>query len=215
MSTGHGSESAAEGEPAAHWDDKGLAELQSDLSHSMLRFVAEPLSASTAFLVRGALDPPERRGAGRVVLWDGHRLDASFACDVPLTDDHGSNVPGDELCAALRHFIRLEELPSRVDRAPRDASGIPVLDAQEAIRTFLQAPVFPLADALRAAVVDLLPSPSARAGADQESEGWLRLRGFLLLDASTARRTWTATTCPTSLAWTFVCAMRTAPSPRA
>ncbi|MFF2363833.1 hypothetical protein ACFVU0_14125 [Streptomyces sp. NPDC058122] len=123
---------------------------------------------------------PDRSGVGRVILWDGQQLDTSLAFDMPLTDAHGGNIPSGDLAAALRSA--LADCSERdVEEAPRDAFGIPVIDASAAVHDFVAQPRFHVADALHAAAAAFSDSEQPEMPAE------LRLRGFLLLDQSVCR----------------------------
>ncbi|MEW2290235.1 hypothetical protein [Streptomyces sp. NPDC047841] len=126
------------------------------------------------------MNDPERRGVGRIVLWDGQQLDTSVAFDVPLTDTHGAIISAGDLEAALRSALA-DFSHGEIEEAPRDAFGIPVVDASAAVHGFVDHPRFHLSDALRAAAAAF----SVPAEPDEPAE--LRLRGFLLLDHGTCR----------------------------
>ncbi|MEW2513627.1 hypothetical protein [Streptomyces sp. NPDC046870] len=126
------------------------------------------------------MNDPERRGVGRIVLWDGQQLDTSVAFDVPLTDTHGAIISAGDLEAALRSALA-DFSRGEIEEAPRDAFGIPVVDASAAVHGFVDHPRFHLSDALRAAAAAF----SVPAEPDEPAE--LRLRGFLLLDHGTCR----------------------------
>ncbi|MGW3631125.1 hypothetical protein ACWD7F_13320 [Streptomyces sp. NPDC005122] len=129
---------------------------------------------------RGVMNTPDRRGVGRVVLWDGQLFSTSVAFDMPLTDAHGTDIPTGDLAAALRR-APADCSACEVEGAPRDAFGIPVMDASAAVRGFVDRPRFHLVDALQAAAAAFcVPAES-----DEPAEP--RLRGFLLLDRSTCR----------------------------
>jgi hypothetical protein len=162
------------------WDEKGLSDLQAQLAHEMLSSVTAFATGQGVRLVRGVVNAPDRRGVGRVVLWDGQQLDTSVAFDVPLTDAHGTNIPAGDLAAALRSRLA-GSIEREVEKAPRDPFGIPVVDASAAVHGFVDHPRFHLSDALRAAAAAF----SAPAEPDAVAE--LRLRGFLLLDQETCR----------------------------
>jgi hypothetical protein len=162
------------------WDEAGLSGLQAQLADDMLGGVTAFAFGRGIRLVRGVVHAPERRGVGRVVLWDGQRLDTSVAFDVPLTDTEGANIPTGDLVAALRS-ASADCSESEVGEAPRDAFGIPVVDATAAVHDFVDRPRFHLSDALRAAAAAF----SVPAEPDDPAE--LRLRGFLLLDQGTCR----------------------------
>lgn len=162
------------------WDETGLPGLQAQLADEMLGMVTAFSFGRGARLVRGVVHAPERRGVGRVVLWDGQRLDTSVAFDVPLTDTHGANIPAGDLAAALR-TASADCSENEVEEAPRDAFGIPVVDATAAVHRFVDRLRFGLPDALRAAAAAF----SVPAEPDEPAE--LRLRGFLLLDRGTCR----------------------------
>jgi len=151
------------------WNQKGPSGLQAQLARELVGGVTAFAFGQEARLVRGVMNDPARRGVARVVLWDGRRLETSVAFDVPLTDSHGGNIPPGHLVADLSD--------ADTDKAPRDAFGIPVLDATTAVRAFDDRPRFHLSDALRAA--------AAAFSAPPEPE--LRLRGFLLLDQEACR----------------------------
>ncbi|MEV0179328.1 hypothetical protein AB0I54_08490 [Streptomyces sp. NPDC050625] len=162
------------------WDETGLSDLQAQLAHEMLSRVSAITLEKQVWLVRGVVNAPERRGVGRVVLWDGRRLDASVAFDMPLTDPEGANIPSGDLAAALRSAVAgCSE--QDVEQAPRDAFGIPVIDASATVHAFVAQPQFHLSDALLAAGAAF----SIRPESDEPAE--LRLRGFLLLDQATCR----------------------------
>lgn len=162
------------------WDDAGLSGLQAQLAREMLSRVTAFAFGEEVRLVRGVVTCPDRRGVGRVVLWDGRQLGSSVAFDVPLADQYGGNIPPGDLAAALRGV--LADCSGReVEEAPRDSFGIPVIDASDAVRAFVAQPRFQVPDALHAAAVAF--SVSAELGEPAE----LRLRGFLLLDQATCR----------------------------
>ncbi|MBT2418496.1 hypothetical protein J7F01_19920 [Streptomyces sp. ISL-22] len=162
------------------WDEKGLSGLQAQLAHEMLSRVTAFSLGREVRLVRGVVTSPDRRGVGRVVLWDGQQLDSSVAFDVPLTDRHGGNIPSGDLAAALRGA--LADCSGReVEEAPRDVFGIPVIDASAAVHAFVAQPRFQVADALHAAAAAFSVPPEP----DEPAE--LRLCGFLLLDQATCR----------------------------
>ncbi|MFF4725925.1 hypothetical protein ACFY3M_11350 [Streptomyces mirabilis] len=159
------------------WADAGLSDLQAQLVHEMLSRVTAFATGQEVRLVRGVVNAPDRRGVGRVVLWDGQRLDTSVAFDLPLTDAYGANIPSGDFAAALRNV--LADRPEReVEEKSRDAFGIPVIDACAAVHDFVGRPRFHLSDALQAA---------AAAFAVPAEPDELRLRGFLLLDQATCR----------------------------
>ncbi|WP_157876951.1 hypothetical protein [Streptomyces graminilatus] len=162
------------------WDEKGLSGLQAGLAHEMLSGVTEFATGRGVRLVRGVVNSPDRRGVGRVVLWDGERLDTSIAFDLPLTDTPGTNIPSPDLASALRTALATCS-DDEVEGAPRDPFGIPVIDASAAVHDFVDRPRSHLTDALRAAAAAF----SAPERPDEPSE--LRLRGFLLLDRATCR----------------------------
>ena len=162
------------------WDEAGLSGLQARLAHQLLGHATAFTLGPEARLVRGVVTPPERSDVGRVVVWDGRRLDNSVAFDLPLTDRYGGNIPSGDLAAALRHALADLSGPE-VERAPRDAFGIPVLDASAAVHAFVERPRFHLTDALHAAAKAFTVPPEP----DEPAE--LRLRGFLLLDEDTCR----------------------------
>ncbi|QBJ93639.1 hypothetical protein D0Z67_27460 [Streptomyces seoulensis] len=62
------------------------------------------------------------------MLWDGQQLDTSVAVDVPLTDTHGAIISAGDLGAALRSAVA-DLSDGEVEEAPRDAFGIPAVDA--------------------------------------------------------------------------------------
>ncbi|MEU6540264.1 hypothetical protein [Streptomyces sp. NPDC047000] len=162
------------------WDEAGLSGLQAQLADEMLGMVTVFAFGRGVRLVRGVVHAPDRRGVGRVVLWDGQQFDTSVAFDVPLTDTHGANIPAEDLAAALRSAWA-DCSDSEVEEAPRDVFGIPVVDATAAVHGFVERPRFHLSDALRAAAAAF----SVPAEPDEPAE--LRLRGFLLLDQGTCR----------------------------
>ncbi|MFF0013178.1 hypothetical protein [Streptomyces sp. NPDC005374] len=162
------------------WDETGLSSLQAQLAHEMLSSVTAVATGQGVRLVRGVVSAPERRGVVRVVLWDGEQLDTSVAFDMPLTDLHEGNIPSGDLKAALRSEVAACA-EGEVERAPRDAFGIPVIDACAAVHRFVDQPRFELSDALRAAAAAF----SVSEVPDESAE--LRLRGFLLLDQATCR----------------------------
>lgn len=162
------------------WDETGLSGPQAQLAHDMLGQVTAFTSGPEVRLVRGVMASPDLPGAGRVVLWDGRRLDSSVAFDVPLTDPEGGNIPTSAIAAALRD--RAADRPEpEIEAAPRDTFGIPVLDASAAVRAFAAEPRFPVPDALHAAAAAFALPP------EPEEPPELRLRGFLLLDRTTCR----------------------------
>ncbi len=164
------------------WNKVGLAGLQAQLAREMLDWVAAPLDGGDGLLVRGVLEPGNLPGVGRVVLWDGRRLGASVAYDVPLVDGHGGNISPGDLAAALRGG--LVDRQNRQDceyTEPRDAFGIPVIDATGLVNEFVGSPRFHITDALHAAGAAF----AAPLEADERPE--FRLRGFLLLDERTCR----------------------------
>ncbi|MFJ4927878.1 hypothetical protein [Streptomyces sp. NPDC088736] len=162
------------------WDETGLSGLQAQLAHEMLSSVTAFAIGQGVRLVRGVVNAPDRRGIGRVVLWDGERLDMSVGFDMPLTDTHGANIPSGDLVAALRSASAACS-EREVEGAPRDAFGIPVIDASAAVHGFVDQPRFHLSDALQAAAAAFSVSEEP----DEPAE--LRLRGFLLLDQATCR----------------------------
>ncbi|MFF6990947.1 hypothetical protein [Streptomyces sp. NPDC010273] len=162
------------------WDARGLSELQAQLAHDMLSHVTAVTFGPDARLVRGVMTPPDRLDAGRIVLWDGQRLDSSVAFDVPLTDTHGENIPPGDLASALRD-VATDCSGRDIEAAPRDAFGIPVIDASAAVHAFLDEPRFKVPDALYAAAAPFSLSP------EPEEPAELRLRGFVLLDEATCR----------------------------
>ncbi|MHB9860765.1 hypothetical protein [Streptomyces sp. YIM S03343] len=162
------------------WDETGLSGLQAQLAHEMLGSVTAFAFGQRVRLVRGVVHALGRRGVGRVVLWDGQQLDTSVAFDVPLTDTHGANIPAGDLVAALRSAWA-DRSESEVEEAPRDAFGIPVVDASAAVHGFVDHPRFHLSDALRAA------ASAFSVPAEPDEPAKLRLRGFLLLDQGTCR----------------------------
>ncbi|MFF7885847.1 hypothetical protein ACH40F_24655 [Streptomyces sp. NPDC020794] len=83
------------------WDDAGLSDLHAQLAHEMLSRVMAFTIGQEVRLVRGVVIAPDRRGVGRIVLWDGQELDTSVAFDLPLTDAYGANIPSGDLAAAL------------------------------------------------------------------------------------------------------------------
>ncbi|MFD4725295.1 hypothetical protein ACFWNW_09465 [Streptomyces seoulensis] len=162
------------------WDQTGPSGLQAQLAHEMLGNVTAFAFGQGVRLVRGVMNDPERHDVGRVVLWDGQQLDTSVAFDVPLTDTHGAIISAGDLEAALRSALA-DLSDGEVEEAPRDAFGIPVVDASAAVHGFLEHPRFHLSDALRAAAAAFSVPPEP----DESAE--LRLRGFLLLDQGTCR----------------------------
>ncbi|MCX5421786.1 hypothetical protein [Streptomyces sp. NBC_00078] len=162
------------------WDETGLSGLQARLAHEMLSSVTAFATGQGVRLVRGVVNAPDRRGVVRVVLWDGQQLDTSVAFDMPLTDTHGGNIPSGDLAAALRSALAACS-EREVEVAPRDAFGIPVIDASAAVHGFVDQPQFHLSDALQAAAAAFSVSEEP----DEPDE--LRLRGFLLLDRATCR----------------------------
>lgn len=162
------------------WDETGLSGLQAQLTQEMLSRVTAFTMGREVRLVRGVMSSPERRGVGRVVLWDGQRLDTSVAFDLPLTDAHGGSIPSTNLAAALRSALA-DCFRREVEEAPRDAFGLPVLDASAAVHACVARPRFHLSDALHAAAAAF----STYEDPDEPAE--LRLRGFLLLDQATCR----------------------------
>jgi hypothetical protein len=162
------------------WDETGLSGLQAQLAHEMLSSVTAFAIGQGVRLVRGVVNAPDRRGVGRVVLWDGERLDMSVAFDMPLTDTQGANIPSGDLAAALRSALAACS-EREVEGAPRDAFGIPVIDASAAVHGFVDQPRFHISDALQAAAAAF----SVFEEPDEPTE--LRLRGFLLLDQATCR----------------------------
>ncbi|MFD4878515.1 hypothetical protein ACFWOB_34795 [Streptomyces sp. NPDC058420] len=108
------------------------------------------------------------------------RMDSSVAYDLPLTDPHGGNIPPGHLMAALRNALA-DHSEREVEQVPRDAFGIPVLDASPAVHTLTAHPRFHLPDALHATAAPFTTLPEPNEPAE------LRLRGFLLLDESTCR----------------------------
>ncbi|MGW0117193.1 hypothetical protein [Streptomyces sp. NPDC003327] len=159
------------------WDDEGLVDLHRILMWQLLCFTSSPLSGATdAGLVRGVLLPPGRRGVTRVVLWDGHRLEASMAYDLPLIHPQGDNIPWTYLIAALRQVLVHPPAPDSTDPV-----GIPFADARRHVLDVLGHITFGLGDALHSAASMLQPQD------DPEDSGRLRLDGFLLQDHATAR----------------------------
>ncbi|WP_328758107.1 hypothetical protein [Streptomyces sp. NBC_00271] len=135
---------------ALTWDDAGLSDLHAQPAHEMPGRVTAFAIEQEVRLVRGVVNAPDRRGVGRVVLWDGQQLDSSVAFDLPLTDAYGANIPPGDLAAALRDV--LADCPEReVGEESRDAFGIPVIDASAAVHDFVGRPRFHLSDALQAA----------------------------------------------------------------
>lgn len=162
------------------WDDRSLSGLQAQLAHDMLGHVTAFTVGPETRLVRGVMTPPDRHDTGRVVVWDGRRLESSVAFDLPLTDSHDGNIPAGDLAAALR--TALADCSGRdVAKAPRDVFGIPVIDASAAVHAFVGRPRFKVPDALHAAAAAFTVSP------EPEEPAELRLRGFLLLDETTCR----------------------------
>ncbi|MEU6198389.1 hypothetical protein [Streptomyces sp. NPDC047061] len=162
------------------WDETGLSGLQAQLAHDMLSRVTAFTSGPDVRLVRGVMASPDRPGAGRVVLWDGRHLDSSVAYDVPLTDPQGGNIPPGDLAAALRG-VAANRSEHEAEKAPRDAFGIPVIDASALVHAFVAEPRFEVPDALHAAAAAFSLSP------EPEDSPELRLRGFLLLDRTRCR----------------------------
>lgn len=162
------------------WDEAGLSDLQAQLASEMLSHVTAFNFGPDAWLVRGVMPASERRGYGRVALWDGQRLNSSVAFDVPLTDEQGGNVPLDGIVAALRGTVA-DHSQREAGRAVRDAFGIPVIDASAAVHAFLAQPRFLLTDALHAT------AGAFSFSSEPEEPTDLRLRGFLLLDEATCR----------------------------
>jgi hypothetical protein len=162
------------------WNETGLSGLQAQLAHEMLSRVTAFTFGPEVRLVRGVVTSPDRPDAGRVVLWDGQRLDSSVAFDVPLTDTQGGNIPSGDIAAALRG-VAADRSEREIQEAPRDAFGIPVIDASTPVHAFAAEPRFKVPDALHAAAAafSLPPEP--------EEPPELRLRGFLLLDRTTCR----------------------------
>ena len=166
--------------PMQRWDDEGLTRLQAALVREMLRFTAAPLGGGP--VVRGVLPVPERRGAGRVVVWDGQDIGTSVAYDLPLLDPYGDNHPPFALAAALRQAVQHVSADTQAAAVGNhDGHGIPVM-APDAVERYLDSdPAFDLTDALHAAAAGIAPS----AGSEHGDE--LRLLGFLLLDQDSAR----------------------------
>ena len=162
------------------WDETGLSGLQAQLAREVLGHATAFTLGPKVRLARGVVTPPERADVGRVVVWDGQRLDSSVAYDLPLTDRHGGNIPTGHLMAALRDTLA-DHSEHEVEQAPRDAFGIPVLDASPGVHTFVTEPRFHLQDALHAAASAFAVPP------EPEEPAELRLRGFLLLDEATCR----------------------------
>ncbi|MER6220833.1 hypothetical protein ABT189_09580 [Streptomyces sp900105755] len=162
------------------WDETGLSGLQAQLAHEMVSRVTAFTFGPDVRLVRGVMTSPDRPGAGRVVLWDGQRLDSSVAFDVPLTDAQGGNIPAGDIAAALRG-VASDWPEHETEKAPRDAFGIPVIDASALVHAFVAEPRFKVPDALHAAAAAFSLSP------EPEDPAELRLRGFLLLDQATYR----------------------------
>ncbi|MET7351042.1 hypothetical protein [Streptomyces mirabilis] len=146
---------------ALTWDDAGLSDLHAQLAREMPGRVTAFAIEQEVRLVRGVVNAPDRRGVGRVVLWDGQQLDSSVAFDLPLTDAYGANIPPGDLAAALRDV--LADCPEReVGEESRDAFGIPVIDASAAVHDFVGRPRFHLSDALQAAAA-AFPSETMKA----------------------------------------------------
>ncbi|MFE2631622.1 hypothetical protein ACFXDP_27400 [Streptomyces sp. NPDC059374] len=162
------------------WSKAGLSGLQSQLAREMLSWVAAPLTGQVSWVVRGVVGPDGPSGIGRVILWDGRRLDTSVAYDVPLVDGHGGNISPGEMVAALRHGLAAQN-PDGGGTSTRDSFGIPVLDGTTLVHGFIEHPHFHITDALSAAGAAF----AAPLEADEPPE--LRLRGFLLLDERTCR----------------------------
>jgi len=157
------------------WGGEGLAGLQAALVRDMLRFTAAPLGGGP--VVRGVLPVAERGGVGRVVVWDGREIGTSVAYDLPLVDRFGDNVPSFALAAALRQAVRQAPgSPRTTVDGGLDGHGIPVRTVD-----LVDGPEFDLTDALHAAAEGITSS------GDGEHGEALRLSGFLLLDASSAR----------------------------
>ncbi|MER7679194.1 hypothetical protein [Streptomyces sp. NPDC096934] len=162
------------------WDETGLSGLQAQFAHELLGRVTAFATGHGQWFVRGVVSAPDRRGFGRVVLWDGRLLSTSIAFDVPLTDEHGMAIPSGDLTGALRSALAgCSE--HEAAGAPRDDFGIPVIDASSAVHGFVDRSQFHLLDALQAAAAAF----SAPSECDEAVE--LRLRGFLLLDQATCR----------------------------
>lgn len=164
------------------WENEGLARLQAALVRGMLRFTAAPLGGGP--VVRGVLPVPERRGVGRVAVWDGRDLGTSVAYDLPLLDRHGDNIPASELAAVLRQAVRQSSNAAGTAEGAghdRDGHGIPVVAAEEVGQLLEDGPEFDLTDALHAAAAGITSSEGG------ESAGKLCLLGFLLLDQHNAR----------------------------
>jgi len=164
------------------WDETGLSGLQAQLAHEMLSRVTAFTFGPEVRLVRGVVTSPDRPGTGRVVIWDGRRLDSSVAYDMPLTDPQGGNIPPEDLAAALRGLAAdRSEQEKEIREAPRDAFGIPVIDATAPVHAFVAEPRFKVPDALHAAAAAFSLSPEPVEPPE------LRLRGFLLLDRTRCR----------------------------
>ncbi|MGW2565463.1 hypothetical protein [Streptomyces sp. NPDC001537] len=163
------------------WNAVGLSGLQSQLARELLNWVAAPLTGGKSLLVRGVVEPVDRPGAGRVILWDGQTLTTSVGYDVPLVDAEGGNIPPIDLAAALRRGLSSQSVPECTEETPRDAFGIPWIDATELVHEFMERPRFHITDALWAA------GAAFAAPLEAEEPAELRLRGFLLLDERACR----------------------------
>ncbi len=164
------------------WENEGLARLQAALVRGMLRFTAAPLGGGP--VVRGVLPVPDRRGVGRVAVWDGQDFGTSVAYDLPLLDRHGDNIPASALAAALRQAVRTwqaSDAPWAVRGGNRDGHNIPVVAAEDTGLLLEDGPEFDLTDALHAAATGIAPSGECQPA------GKLCLLGFLLLDQHSAR----------------------------
>ncbi|MGX9888736.1 hypothetical protein [Streptomyces sp. NPDC002276] len=64
------------------WDEAGLSGLRARLARELLGRATAFTLGPDVRLVRGVVTPPERSDVGRVVVWDGRRLDSSVAFDL-------------------------------------------------------------------------------------------------------------------------------------
>ncbi|MER7998887.1 hypothetical protein [Streptomyces sp. NPDC095613] len=162
-----------------------MAEAHRAVMARLLHFVCAPLAGTGSGevrLVRGVLQPPGRPRTTRVVTWDGEDLGTSSAYDLPLTDRDGARVPWSVMIATLRQVVASSvELPTTDGSIPGGPT-VPVVDVGDRAFQWFEHPTFDLTDALHAAAYAV--TPGARLDTPGER---LRLSGFLLLDAGTAR----------------------------
>ncbi|MER0484592.1 hypothetical protein ABR737_40765 [Streptomyces sp. Edi2] len=157
-------------------------------------FVASPLTPGS-YVLRGLLPPAEGDRGARVVLWDGHDLDSTYALEIPLLDEDGEEIPHDRFIAALRACIAQRHAlgPS----FPDEVFPVPVIDARRHFLDAAGAPPLTLADALHLPLLSLGPAngPPPLSGnveeeadeAEEAGEAEWRLLGFMLVDERHAR----------------------------